>query len=214
MKGNHILLAVTLGILGAGCSNIERSRDLANPNVSARTIAQQVCSNCHGLDGNSVSPAYPRLAGQQATYLISQLNEFRSHQRLDPPGAEYMFGLSRHLTDDQIAGLADYYSKQIPHRSADVRAADSKLLAAGKDIFDKGVPEQNVIACSACHGPLGQGIEAFPRIAYQHADYLVKQLNVYQNTQQRPGTPMEFITHPLTGDNKEAVAAYLQAFPD
>ena len=211
MKLKLILLAMTVGAVG--CSNIERSRDLANPNVAAQTIAQQVCSNCHGVDGNSTSPAFPRLAGQQSAYIVNQLTNFRGHQRSDPPGSEYMWGLSHHLTDQQIAGLADYYSKQTPHRSA-VPAPDPKLLAAGKDIFNNGVPAENVIACMACHGPLGQGIEAFPRLAYQHADYILKQLDVFQFTQGRPGTPMEAISHPLTGENKEAVAAYLQAFPD
>jgi cytochrome c553 len=214
MKHHRILMAVALSLIGAGCSNLERSRDLNNPNVPAKTIAQQVCSNCHGVDGNSVSPAFPQLAGQQAAYITSQLNNFRGHQRADPAGSEYMWGLSHHLSDAQIAGLAEYYSTQTPRRSA-VPAADPKLLAAGAEIFEKGVPEQNVIACMACHGPKAQGVEAFPRLAYQHADYIVKQLSVFQNTQGgRPGTPMEFVAHQLTGENKEAVAAYLQAFPD
>lgn len=213
MKYSHIFLAMTLGLAGAGCSNIEHSRDLANPKVSATTLAQQVCSACHGLDGNSISPAFPRLAGQQAAYIVSQMTNFRSHQRIDPPGSQYMWGLSRHLTDEQIAGLGEYYSKQEPHR-ATATGADPKRLAAGKEIFDKGVPGENVIACMACHGPKGQGIEAFPRLAYQHADYIVKQLDIFQKTQGRPGTPMEAVSHPLTGEDKEAVAAYLQAFPD
>lgn len=213
MKRNHILMAVTLSIIGAGCSNIERSRDLANPTVPGHVLAEQVCSACHGIDGNSVSPTFPKLAGQQAVYITNQLNHFRSHQRLDPAGSEFMWGLSHHLTDEQIAGIAKYYSEQTPRRS-DTPAADPKLLATGKEIFEKGVPEQNVIPCMSCHGAKGQGIEAFPRLAYQHSDYIVKQLNVFQNTQGRPGTPMEAISHPLTGENKEAVAAYLQAFPD
>ncbi len=213
MKRNHIFLAVILGMIGTGCSNLERSRDLANPDVSGKTIALQVCSNCHGVDGNPKSPAFPRLAGQQVAYLTNQMNNFRGHQRSDPAGSEYMWGLSHHLTDAQIANLAEYYSKQTARR-AELPAADPQLLAAGKEIFEKGVPEQNVIACSACHGPKAQGIEAFPRLAYQHADYIVKQLNVFQNTKGRPDTPMELISHPLTGENKEAVAAYLQAFPD
>ena len=209
-----ILTGVCVSLFGiAACSNLERSRNLADSRVSAVTIAQQVCSNCHGVDGNSVSPGFPRLAGQQAVYIVAQLTNFRSHQRSDPAGTEYMWGLSRHLTDEQIAGLADYYAKQEPQRPA-LPAVDPKLLAAGKEIYDKGVAADNVIACMACHGPLGQGIEAFPRLAYQHADYLRKQLDVFQFTQGRPGTPMETITHPLTGDNKDAIAAYLQAFPD
>jgi cytochrome c553 len=213
MKKHYISLALIMGMVGVGCSNIERSRDLNNPNVSGKTIALQVCSTCHGVDGNSTSPAFPRLAGQQAVYLTNQLNNFRGHQRSDPAGSEYMWGLSHHLTDAQIASIAEYYSKQAVRLSA-VPAADPKLLTAGQDIFEKGMPEQNVIACSACHGPKAQGIESFPRLANQHADYIVKQLNVFQNTQGRPDTPMELIAHPLTGENKEAVAAYLQAFPD
>jgi cytochrome c553 len=212
MNSGHILLAATIGIVSAGCSNLDRSRDLADPNVPAKALAQQVCSNCHGMDGNSISPAFPRLAGQQATYITSQLTNFRSHQRSDPAGSFYMWGLSRHLTDEQIAGLAEYYSKQTPLRSD--AAEDPKLVAMGKAIYENGVPEQNVIACAACHGPKAQGTGTFPALSYQHANYVVKQLNVFQNTQGRPGTPMESVTHPLTGDDKEAVAAYLQALPD
>ena len=212
MNKTLITLAVGLAIVASGCSNFERSRDLANPNVPPAVTAVQVCSICHGIDGNSVSPNFPQLAGQQATYLIAQLQNFRNHQRADPPGFEYMWGISHHLTDDQIKGLAEYFAKQIPKRPS--APADAQLMAAGKEIYDKGVPGGDVIPCMACHGPMGQGVEAFPRLAYQHADYIVKQLDIFQSTQGRPGTPMEAITHPLTGENKHAIAVYLQAFPD
>lgn len=212
MKKTLLPLFAGLAVIGSGCSNLERSRDLANPNVPPAVTAVQVCSICHGVDGNSVSPNFPRLAGQQATYLATQLQNFRSHQRADPPGFEYMWGISHHLTDDQIKGLADYFAKQVPKK--DNAPVDARLMAAGKEIYDKGVPGGDVIPCAACHGPMGQGVEAFPRLAYQHADYVMKQLDIFQNTQGRPGTPMEAITHPLTGENKEAIAAYLQAFPD
>ncbi len=213
MQCKKILMAAALVMLGASCSNIERSRNLSDPLITARTLAEQVCSNCHGIDGNSVSPTYPRLAGQQAAYIVSQLTNFRGHQRSDPAGSEYMWGLSRFLTDEQINGLAEYYSKQTPRR-ADVRKIDPALLATGKEIFEKGVPEQNVIACMPCHGPRAEGIGAFPRLAYQHADYIVKQLTVFQDNVGRPGTPMEFVAHPLTGSEKNSIAAYLQSFPE
>ena len=213
MKFSPITLSLSLALLGAGCSNIEHSRSLGDPRVSAKTLAEQVCSNCHGVDGNSISPAFPRLAGQQPAYIVSQLTNFRSHQRLDPPGSEYMWGLSRHMTEEQITGLGAYYSKQEPHRVSS-RDVDPKLLAAGKEIFENGVPAENDIACVACHGPKGQGIEAFPRLAFQHSNYILRQLDVFQNTQGRPGTPMDAVVHPLTSENKEAIAAYLQAFPD
>lgn len=211
MKYKHILLAMTLGMIGAGCSNIERSRDLANPLVSGKTLAQQVCSNCHGIDGNSVSPNFPRLAGQQEAYLVAQLENFRSHSRSDPPGFEYMWGISHHLTDDQFKGLADYFSKQIPQPNAPVNA---QQMAAGKEIFEKGVPDEEVAPCMVCHGPKAEGLVTFPRLANQHQDYLVKQLHVFQETEGRPGTPMKQITHLLTQQQMEAVAGYLQAIPN
>lgn len=201
-----------LAILAAvsGCSNIERSRDLANPNVSPAVTAVQVCSNCHGVDGNSVSPNFPRLAGQGSGYIVAQLENFRSQQRSDPEGFEYMWGISHHLTDDQIKGLAEYFSKQTPAANAPV---DAQLMAAGKVIFENGVPAKEAAPCMACHGPSAQGIANFPRLANQHQDYLLKQLHVFQVTEGRPGTPMKQITHLLSDEEMRAVAGYLQAFP-
>ncbi len=204
------LSAVALLAAVAGCSNIERSRDLANPNVPAAVTAVQVCSNCHGVDGNSVSPNFPRLAGQMPDYLVTQLENFRSHQRSDPPGFEYMWGISHHLTDAQIKGLAEYFAKQTPTPNAPV---DAKQMAAGKVIFENGVPAKEAAPCMACHGPGAQGMASFPRIANQHQDYLVKQLHIFQETEGRPGTPMKQITHLLSDEEMQAVAGFLQAFP-
>lgn len=211
MKGISLWSAVAVMITIGGCANTERSRDLANPNVPPAVTAAQVCSNCHGLDGNSVSPNFPRLAGQTAGYLVDQLQNFRSHQRSDPAGFEYMWGISQHLTDDQINGLADYFAKQVPQSNSPV---DQQLMAAGKVIFENGVPEKEAAPCMACHGPEAQGIATFPRLAGQHQDYLVKQLHVFQETEGRPGTPMKQITHLLSVPEMQAVAAYLQAFPN
>lgn len=199
-----ILVAVS------GCSNIERSRDLMNPNVPPASTAMQVCSICHGVDGNSVSPNFPRLAGQTPGYLVAQLEIFRSHQRADPAGFEYMWGISHHLTDDQIKGLAEYFAKQVPQANAPV---DAQLMAAGKLIFENGVPTKEAPPCIACHGSKGEGIATFPRLANQHQDYLMKQLDVFQRTDERPGTPMTQITHLLSQQEIKAVAGYLQAFP-
>ncbi len=202
----------TLAIVFAlsACSNLERSRDLENPNVPPAVTAMQVCSICHGIDGNSVSPNFPRLAGQNPSYLVAQLQNFRSHQRSDPPGFEYMWGISHHLRDDQIKGLAEYFARQVPQANAPV---DAQLMAAGKAIFENGVPDKEAAPCMACHGPKAQGIANFPRLAGQHQDYLVKQLHVFQETEGRPGTPMKQITHLLSVQEMQAVAGYLQAFP-
>jgi len=197
----------------AGCSSVERSRDLADPNVPGVTLAQQVCSNCHGMDGNTISPAFPQLAGQQPSYIVNQLTNFRAEQRTDPAGYRYMWGLSRHLTDAQIADIADYYSKQTPKRPRGP-SPDATTLAAGKQLYTQGDAQTNVLACVTCHGPSAQGMAHFPRLAYQHSDYIVKQLDIFQNTEGRPGTPMAAVTHPLTAQQKASVAAYLQNFPE
>ena len=83
-SGLGLVIAAAMSI--AGCANPERSRDLANPAIDPAVTAKQVCSVCHGVTGNSVSPNFPRLAGQSADYLEAQLKNFRSHQRSDPEG--------------------------------------------------------------------------------------------------------------------------------
>ena len=202
-------LAMAVAALGAGCTNLERSRNLADPDVSGKTLAQQVCSNCHGIDGNSVSPNFPNLASQQRAYLTGQLEGFRKPGRSDPAGFEYMWGLSHHLTDKQIGELADYFAAQQL-----VSPAGGKPLQAakGKQIFEDGLPAQSIPSCKSCHGEQGQGMDGVaPRIAHQHADYVVKQLDVFQRTDQRPaGAAMKLVAHSLTKENMEDVAQYLQ----
>lgn len=192
-----------------GCAPIERSRRLDNPAIPATTIAQQVCSNCHGIDGNSTSPNFPRLAAQPQDYLVNQLTGFRNHHRADPAGFEYMWGLSRHLTDDQIRGLAAYFSSRSPARNAPANAA---LAAKGRAIFEQGLPDKQVPPCGSCHGARGQGNASFPRLAGQHSDYVMKQLMVFQRTDQRPeGAMMKTVAHLLTADDMMAVANYAQS---
>jgi len=200
-------LAATLVV--ASCSNIERSRTLNNPDVPAKVLALQVCSNCHGVDGNSVSPNFPKLAGQKEAYFVSQMTGFQSHGRSDPAGFEYMWGLSRSLTEGQIKGLAAYYAEQVSSKLP--ASAPQAQIDAGKIIFKTGVAAKDVPPCTTCHGDEGQGNDKFPRIAGQHDDYLVKQLMVFQRTNQRPeGAVMKTVAHGLTRQNIEDVAAFLQ----
>jgi cytochrome c553 len=202
-------IALAVAAACAGCAAPERSRALNDPAVPAAVTAQQVCSNCHGFDGNSVSPNFPRLAAQPAPYLAGQLKAFRTHNRLDPAGFEYMWGLSRSLSDKQVEDLAAYFSSQqaVPNRAH----SDPVLAERGKAIFENGKPDRNLMACKVCHGDRAQGNAAFPRLAGQHSDYLVKQLVVFQRTDERPeGAVMKTIAHLLDPSDIDAVAAYLQ----
>jgi len=210
MNVYRLTTIVLVAGLIASCANLPRSRDLGNPDVTGKTLAQQVCSNCHGVTGNSVNPNFPNLAAQQVEYFTIQLDGFRNHGREDPAGFEYMWGLSHNLTDKQIHQLAEYFNAQklerIPIEGTQER------IAAGKKIFTGGIPEQGVPPCSSCHGNQGQGNGKFPRIEGQHLDYLIKQLTVFQRTNQRPeGAIMKTVAHKLNTENIKDVAAYLQA---
>ena len=200
--------AAILALAATGCSTLERSRDVGNPSVAGATLAAQVCSNCHGIDGNSTSPNFPRLASQPQGYIALELKEFRSHQRRDPAGFEDMWGLSRNLTDAQIDAIAAYFSAQTPRPNP---AGPGRAAAAGQAIFENGLPDAHVPPCHTCHGEAAQGRDEFPRLAGQHADYLVKQLLVFQLTEQRPaGAAMKVVVHELQPAQITAVADYLQ----
>jgi len=174
----------TLVVLLAACTNVERSRTFGNPNVNGKTIAQQVCSACHGADGNSTSPEYPRLAGQQPEYLIAQIKGFNQHTRTDRLAQEIMAGMSRDLTEAQLSEMAVYFSRQkVQNDTAKLDASET-----GKSIYQKGLPEAGVVPCIACHGVNAEGNSVFPRLAGQHRPYLVKQLHVFRDTHGRSPT--------------------------
>jgi cytochrome c553 len=203
---------LALCIAAAGCTNLPRSRDLGNPDVAGKALAEQVCSNCHGVTGTATSPNFPNLAGQQEEYLVAQLQGFHGQSRRDPAGYEYMWGISRSLTDKQIAELAAYFAAQ-QLRPQPIENADAQV-AAGQVIFEHGIAEKSIPPCGSCHGPEGRGNGKFPRIAGQHSDYLIKQLTVFQRTDERPeGSIMKTVAHELTAENIVNVAAYIQALP-
>jgi cytochrome c553 len=206
--GRNVGVLALAGCALAGCANLERSRDVGNPSVAGKTLALQVCSNCHGVDGNSVSPNFPRLAAQPQSYLVTQLKSFRGHDRRDPAGFEYMWGLSRKLTDAQIDDIATYFHDATPRPNP---AGSGRNADVGKAVFEHGLPDQHVPACASCHGDHGQGHDQFPRLAGQHADYVRKQLFVFQRTDERPeGAVMKVVAHELAPAQITAVADYVQ----
>lgn len=171
--------------------------------------AIHVCNACHGEGGNSVSPQFPKLAGQQPLYLAEQLKQFRSQKRSDSSPQAYMWGVSALLDDGTIQGLAEYYATQKPVAG---KPGPKKLMDQGRQIFEQGIPAKKLAACTSCHGENGEGASVFPRIAGQHADYIVRQLNEF-GTKLRPhGVIMaERVASKLSPEEKRAVAVYLQS---
>ncbi len=164
--------------------NPTRSRTLGDYEVAGKVVAVQVCASCHGVNGQSQSPMIPNLAGQQKDYLVNQLQDYRDRSRSNLYAVQYMWGMAGSLTDKQIQELADYFSKQTPVKEKNVNVSDPKL-ARGKVIFEKGIPEQGVIQCNSCHGPKGEGMASFPRLAGQKPYYLTQQLNVWRYPNQK-----------------------------
>jgi len=207
MRNISLSLALTVSIIVTACSSTtERSRTLGDPNVSGKTIAQQVCSTCHGVNGNSVSPQYPKLAGQSEEYIMAQLKSFENHLRTDRLAIEIMSGMSRDISVQQAKDIAEYFSSQTLIK--DVKKT-SVNTSKGKDIFENGILDRGITACVTCHGPEAKGQFAYPRLAGQHKEYLVKQLHVFKETQGRPNTPMEFVIKNLSEKEIDQVSTYL-----
>lgn len=179
------------------------------PTQSTVERAIHVCNACHGENGNSTNPRFPKLAAQPRLYTAEQMKKYRSQARADTSPEGYMWGISALMEDETIAGIADYYSTQKPVPGKPGR---DTVMAQGRKIFQEGIPAQQVKPCTECHGDKGQGDAQFPRIASQHADYLVKQLKLF-NTKVRPhGKVMkDHIASRLNPQQMQAVATYLQA---
>ncbi len=196
--------------LGATIVRDAPAADLVVPHdpsaFDATTLVSNACSKCHGANGLSVSPIFPNLAGQQASYIESALRLFRERGRSDPHARAFMWGIARGLDDNQIEALAHYFSSQPP---AVGRAPRNPVLAeAGKSIYENGVPERDILACMGCHGPNAEGIHTFPRLAGQHRDYLAIQLRQF-NGQLRESEIMHRFSQNLTEDEIAAVTEYL-----
>ena len=174
---------------------------------NAAGLADKICASCHGPRGNSVSPAFPKLAGQQKDYLEVQLKAFRDRTRGDPMAQAYMWGMTAQLTDQMIANLATYYAQQRP---APGKPADPKLAQAGQAIFEQGIPSAAVPACQTCHGQRAEGNAVIPRLADQHPEYLVKQLVSFKSKTRAEASapPMHAVTSGMTFDQMESAAAY------
>ncbi len=170
--------------------------------------AVHVCASCHGDFGRSTDSRYPALAGQAREYTIRQLKDFRDKSRAETDVQAYMLGVSALLSDGAIEGLADYYSKQEPRPG---RSTNPTLQKQGQLIFEKGLPAQGVRACASCHGDKAEGQTGFPRLAGQHADYLVRQLKVFKTPLRPHGVIMKNEVRAMNEQQMKAVAVYLQS---
>jgi len=170
MNKAAIVFSVLLGGVSFGFINAAS----AAGDAAAGKDMIAVCAACHGADGNSAVPTFPKLAGQGEKYLLKQLQDIRDGARPIPTMAGQLDGKS----DQNLADIAAFYAAQA--RSGG--QTDPALLALGEKVYRSGVAERNVAACTACHSPTGKGNApaGFPALAGQHAEYTATQLRAYR----------------------------------
>lgn len=165
-----------------------------------------VCGACHGMDGNSASPQFPKLAGQNASYIQAQLANFKSGKRQNA----IMQGQAANLSEQDMAAVAAYFSSQ----KVSVGEADAGQVKQGEQLYRNGNRDKDVPACLACHGPTGAGNLPMkvPSLAGQHSAYVVAQLQNYANGSRStdPNKMMETIAGRLSPADMQAVAAYIE----
>jgi cytochrome c553 len=166
-----------------------------------------VCAACHGPDGNSVNPEWPKLGGQHAGYIIQQLLYFSDGERDNAT----MKGMAANLSDEDRMDLAAYYASQ----KVSYGAADPAEVELGERIYRGGNSESGVAPCMGCHGPNGAGNPAanYPALRGQHAKYVENQLHGFaegNRVNENSIQMMQLIASRMTNKEIRAVASYIQ----
>ena len=162
-----------------------------------------VCAACHGADGNSGTPAYPKLAQQHPEYLVKQLQEYKTAKRKNP----IMQGFAAALSDDDMKNIAYWATAK---KAKPGFARDKELVALGERIYKGGISERQIPACAGCHNPTGAGIPSqYPRLGGQHADYTSAQLTAFRDGVRANSLQMNQVAAKLNDREIRAVADYV-----
>lgn len=162
-----------------------------------------VCAACHGVDGNSGTPAYPKLAQQHPEYLVKQLQEFKSDKRNNA----IMKGFASALSDEDMKNIAFWVTSK---KAKTGYASDKSLVTLGERIYRGGIADRQVPACAGCHSPTGAGIPAqYPRLSGQHADYAVAQLTAFRDGVRKNSLQMTQVAAKLNDREIKAVSDYV-----
>ena len=168
--------------------------------------ANGICMACHGPQGNSVVPIWPKLAGQHPEYIQKQLTNFKAGERYNVQ----MTPMAMPLTEQEVIDVAAYFASQTQTGGL----ADPELAKLGESLYRAGNPASGVPACSGCHGPagMGQGLSKFPRLAGQHADYVKQTLGYFQSAERAndPNGMMRGVAARMTEQEIAAVSQYIQ----
>lgn len=194
-------IAVLALALAAGFSARAQAADSADLKAGAEKY-QAVCASCHGINGASVVPAQPILAGQHAEYLDAQTRLYRDGGRQNA----VMGAMAKGLTDEEIRDISAFLAAQEPVIAG---AADMELARSAETLYRGGSIARGIPACAACHGPAGAGVPPqYPRVSGQHAEYAAVTLREYA-AQTRDNNIMTAISSRLTEEEIIALAEYI-----
>jgi cytochrome c553 len=177
----------------------------AQGDAAAGQQKSALCATCHGADGNSQLSINPKLAGQNASYLVKQLMDYKSGARANPT----MTAMVAALTDQDVLDIAAWYSSQ----QVSLLGADPETLELGETLYRAGIKDLSVAACSACHSPTGNGNgpAGFPSLSGQHSEYTLLQLKAFRagERQNDSSAVMRSVVERLTDKELEALASYV-----
>jgi cbb3-type cytochrome c oxidase subunit III len=188
----------------APAAHAEAAPKAAKPDLAkGEATFTTVCAACHGADGNSAAPAYPKLAQQHPEYLVKQLQDFKADKRVNA----IMKGFASMLSDEDMKNVAYFVASKTAKPGA---SADKELVQLGERIYRGGIAERQIAACAGCHSPNGAGIPAqFPRLSGQYADYAVLQLTAFRDGVRKNSVQMTQETSKLNDREIKAVADYI-----
>jgi cytochrome c553 len=199
---NKMIRLIMAAVLGMAMST---TSVLAAGNVSAGKEKAAVCAACHGADGNSLTDAFPKLAGQHEGYIVKQLMNFKSGERQNA----VMAPMVANLSEQDMADLGAYYASQ----KTAPGAVSEDMVELGEQIYRGGNKETGVPACMACHGPNGSGVPAanWPKLASQYSSYVEMQLKAFASGDRAndPNGMMRDIAAKMSEDEIKAVSAYV-----
>ena len=180
MFARTMVRGVLAVVVTAALSSGAQAAGMLKGDAAAGEAKAVTCGACHGADGNSLSPGFPKLAGLGDKYLLKQMQDIRDGTR---PVA-VMAGQVDNMSDQDLADIAAFYDGQ--QRSAEM--ADAGLVELGRKIYMSGIMERKVAACSGCHSPTGKGNGpgGFPGLSGQHADYIAAQLKMFRKGYEDP----------------------------
>jgi cytochrome c553 len=208
---SHSLTVAAIVLATIGVRDVHSATLVVPPDPSTlegKALVSAACSKCHGVSGNgvSISPLFPVLAAQLPGYIEAELKLFRIRGRSDPRARAFMWGIARGLTDEQIKGVAQYFSSQPAVRGTP--SNDPALADKGKVMYENGAPARDIEACTVCHGHSGEGINTQPRLAGQHRDYVATEMFQYRSGL-RENKVMQHVTEKMTDDEIAAVVDYV-----